>query len=72
LPTFLNFKNFENRNLDAPVRDVENRTREVALGDEVYSILRKLKATRIRIGNERLAHCFFPQALGPVGFYHAN
>jgi hypothetical protein len=51
----LKFKNFDNRNPAAPTWGVKNRTREVALGDEVYSILRKTKATRIRPGKGKVS-----------------
>ena len=60
----MNFKNFDNRNLAAPAWGAKNRTREVALGDEVYSILRKLKATRIRPGKGKVSQLLFSSSSG--------
>ena len=60
----MNFKNIDNRNLAAPAWGAKNRTREVALGDEVYSILRKLKATRIRPGKGKVSQLLFSSSSG--------
>jgi hypothetical protein len=47
---------------------VKNRTREVVLGDEVFSTHGKLKAARMKSGKGKFSHCFFSQALG-VGYF---
>jgi len=62
LPICLNFKDFGNRNPADPVFGVKNMTREVH-GDEAYSILRKLRAPKIRMGKGKVSPLFFPQAL---------